>query len=208
MNGILHSDMKETIGAIAVLLTFVGYIPYVRDTIRGKTKPHIYTWFIWSFISFIAFALQMSDGAGPGAYVTLAAAIVCGFIVVLGMRQGGADKRITKLDTFFLVAALLATGIWVFVKQPVISVILLSLIDILGFLPTVLKSWKKPHEETLFSYALNTFRFALSLYALHKYTIVSALYPLTWVIANGLFSVFLILRRRRLSHSLGNTLCN
>jgi uncharacterized protein with PQ loop repeat len=38
--------MKEVIGIIAVIFTFVGYIPYIMDTIKGKTKPHIYSWFI------------------------------------------------------------------------------------------------------------------------------------------------------------------
>jgi len=188
--------MKELIGAIAVILTFVGYIPYIRDTISGKTKPHIYTWFIWSFISFIAFALQITDHAGPGAFVTLAAAIACGAIFVLGFWYG--EKRITILDTLFLLASLVATAIWLYAKQPVISIILLCYIDILGFFPTVRKSWNKPQEETLASYQLNTVRFGLGLLALQQYTIMSALYPATWLVANGAFSVFLIVRRKQL----------
>ncbi len=38
--------MKEFISGIAVALTFVGYVPYMRDTIKGKTRPHVYTWFV------------------------------------------------------------------------------------------------------------------------------------------------------------------
>ena len=92
--------MKEIIGSIAVALTLIGYIPYIRDTIKGKTTPHIYTWFIWGLVTAIAFGLQLSDNAGPGAFTTLAAAIVCLVIFIFGARQGTSD--ITRSDTIFL----------------------------------------------------------------------------------------------------------
>ncbi len=191
--------MKEIIGLIAVILTFVGYIPYMRDTISGKTTPHVYTWFLWSLVSFIAFALQVSDKAGFGSFVTLAAAIACLIIFFLGMRQG--DKDITISDTMFLVLALLSIVIWVFAKQPVISTVLVSVTDMLAFIPTIRKSWHKPHQETLTSYIINTIRFGLGIIALDRYTIVTSLYPFTWLFANGLFSVFLIVRRKQSSHA-------
>ncbi len=191
--------MKEAIGAIAVVLTFVGYAPYIRDTLRGKTHPHVYTWFLWGFVTAIAWSLQITDNAGPGSFVTLAAAIVCFAIFALGMRVG--KKDITRSDTIFLVMALIALGIWLVAKQPVVSVILLSLTDMLAFVPTIRKSWNKPHTETLFSYEMNTFRFALAIVALHHYTIITSLYPISWLVANGLFSIFLVVRRKTLAHA-------
>lgn len=186
--------MKEFIGAIAVILTFAGYIPYIKDTLKGKTRPHIYSWFIWSLVTTIAFALQVSDKAGPGSLVTLSAAIVCFLIFLLGFRQG--NKDITRLDTLFFILSLVSIFIWLFAKQPIISVILVSSVDMFSFLPTIRKSWNKPRTETLSSYIINTFRFALAIIALNRYTLVSSLYPITWVLANGFFSVFLIVRRR------------
>jgi hypothetical protein len=189
--------MKEVVGIIAVLLTFVGYTPYIRDTLKGKTKPHIYTWFVWGLVTAIAYALQLSDGAGIGSLLTLAAAIVCFLIFALGLRIG--DKDITAVDRACLGLALIAVIVWLFAKQPVISVIIVSLADMLGFIPTIRKSWAKPHQETLFSYQMNVFRFALGLYALEHYTIITYLYPLTWVVANGLFSIYLVVRRKQLA---------
>lgn len=191
--------MKEIIGIIAVALTFIGYVPYIRDTIKGKTKPHIYTWFIWGLVTAIAFGLQLTENAGAGAYVTLAAAIVCFIIFGFGLRQSKADRDITKSDTLFLILSFVALGLWLFAKQPILSVILLSSLDMLGFIPTIRKSWNKPEQETLSSYVANTLRFGLAILALENYTLVTALYPLTWILANGLFSVFLIVRRKQLS---------
>ncbi len=189
--------MKEIIGTIAVILTFAGYVPYMKHTIQGKTTPHVYTWFLWSSVSFIAFALQVSDGAGPGSFVTLAAAIAAFVVFLLGLRQG--KKNITVSDTIFLGLAFLSLMLWLFAKQPVISTILVSLTDILAFFPTIRKSWKKPEQETLSSYVINTFRFGLALIALDRYSIVTSLYPATWLVANGLFSVYLLIRRKQIS---------
>lgn len=191
-------DYKVYIGVAAVLLTFIGYIPYILDTIKGKTKPHIYTWFIWGLVTAIAFALQVSDAAGFGAYVTLAAAIVCFFIFFIALKQG--QKNVTKSDTLFFALSILALFLWLGIDQPLLSVILVSVVDILGFVPTIRKSWSKPFEETLISYAMNTLRFALALVALERYTIITILYPLTWVIANGLFTIYLIYRRSVVKH--------
>lgn len=192
-------EVKTIISIIAVLLTFIGYAPYVRDTISGKTKPHVYTWFIWGLVTAIAYGLQVSAGAGVGSWVTLAVAIISFFIFALGLRNG--KKDITRADTGFFILSFVALFLWLVVKQPVLSVIFVSSIDLLGFVPTIRKSWNKPYSETLFSYELNTFRHGLSVLALQRYSIVTWLYPVSWVFANGLFSVILIIRRKQLGAS-------
>lgn len=188
-------DTKIIISAIAVLMTFIAYVPYVRDVLKGKTTPHVYTWFIWGLVTAIAFGLQISAGAGVGGWVTLTVAIACFFVFFLGMQRG--KKDITISDTIFFVLSLLALFLWLIAKQPMLSVILVSIVDMLGFIPTLRKSWNKPYSETLFLYELNSFRHALSLFALEQYNIVTWLYPATWTVANALFSILLIIRRKQ-----------
>lgn len=190
-------ELKISISITAVVLTFVAYIPYIKDTLEGKTTPHIYTWLIWGLVTAIAFALQVSGGAGVGAWVTLAVIVACFTVFVLGLRNG--KKDITQLDTLFFVLALIALFLWLIAKQPVASVILVALVDMFGFIPTVRKSWNKPYSETLFLYSLNAIRHGLSLLALEQYNIVTWLYPVTWMIANAIFSIILVIRRKQIS---------
>lgn len=187
-------DSKTIISLVAVVLTIIGYIPYLRDTLKRKTTPHVYTWFIWGTVTAIAYALQVSGGAGVGSWVTLAVAIIAYIIFVFGLRNGNTD--ITRSDTVFFVLSLVAIFLWLVAKQPVLSVILASTIDMLGFIPTIRKSWNKPYSETLFMYELSAFRHGLSLFALQQYSIVTWLYPLSWAFANALFSLMLIFRRK------------
>jgi hypothetical protein len=69
----------------------------------------------------------------------------------------------------------------------------------LGFAPTIRKSWNKPFSETLFTYELGAVRHALGLSALSSYTFVTVLFPLTWTVANVLFSSMLIVRRAQIN---------
>lgn len=188
--------MKDIISVIAVVLTFVGYVPYIMDTIKGKTKPHIYSWFLWAFVTFIVFALQVFGKAGVGAFVTLATALLCLTIFLLGMREG--QKDITKFDTATFLVSLIAIGIWVFAKQPVVSVILITTINTLANLPTIRKSWKKPYSETLLTWMLGGVRNFLGIVALENYSVLTWLYPVSSLLVNVLFSSMLIIRRKQI----------
>ena len=194
------SDLKNIVGIVAVFLTFIGYIPYIKDVISGKTVPHVYSWFLWGFVTLIAYALQVSAGGGIGAYVTFTAGLLCTIVFIIGFTKKG-KKDITQVDTIFFILALIALGFWLIAKQPVISAILTTGVDLLGFAPTIRKSWNKPYSETLSFYLLNTIRFILAVFSLQRYTIVTALYPLAWIFGNGLFGLMLIMRRKQLKQT-------
>lgn len=189
------ADIKQIIGTLAVILVFVAYVPYFRDLLKRKTKPHVYSWFIWSALTFIVFGLQLSGGAGIAAFVTLSAASISTVVFIIALRQGGA-KMITRTDTLFLALALITLVAWLVAKQPVISAILATLTEVLGFVPTIRKSWQNPHTETLSLYALNAFRFVLAVLSLETISIVTTLYPVTWFFGNALFALMLFYRRR------------
>lgn len=191
-------DFKNILGIVATILVFIGYVPYLRDVIKGKTKPHLYSWFLWALVTVIAFALQFSGGAGSGSFVTLAAALMCLVVITLGFIQKSKIK-VVKMDTVFLILAFISLGLWLIAKQPILSAILATVVDLFGFAPTIRKSWDNPHSETLSFYYLNSLRFGLAVVALQKYSIVTAFYPISWLIANGLFAAMLVIRRKQLS---------
>ena len=189
------ATIKSILSIVAVVLTFIAYIPYYRDIIRGKTQPHIYSWSLWFLLGILIVALQIKGGAGIATLVTAAATLLCLGVIALSYKNGKRD--ITVSDTVVAVLGLTATGFWLIIDQPLISVLLVVAADILAFLPTVRKSWSKPHSETLSLYITNTLRFSLALLAVKEYSILSTLWLAVWVAANGLFSVMLIVRRRK-----------
>ena len=191
-------DYKIIISLIAVALSLVGYGVYIRDILNRKTVPHAFTFLIWSIASSITWALQVYGGAGVGAWITFVVTVVCIFIFFLSLKYG--EKKITVLDIAFLTLSLISLFLWLVAKQPIWSVILIVATDVLGFGPTIRKSWNKPHEESLFTWELTAFRHALGIIALEKFNILTLLYPVVWVAVNLLFSIFLRVRRSRVKN--------
>lgn len=188
-------DFKILIAGVSIIMTLVGYFFYFKDIFAGKTKPHAFTWLVWASLTAIAFAGQLSDNGGPGAYVTGVTAAVSFIIFGLAVKKG--EKDITKSDKLNLLGAAAALALWFVTSDPVWSVILISIVDFLGFMPTIRKSYRKPHEETLIAYVLAGLKFVLAIIALDNYSLVTWLYPASLVFANLFFVILLIVWRKR-----------
>lgn len=190
-------DFKTVVAIISVVLTLFGYFFYFRDIFAGKTKPHAFTWLVWATLTSIAFFGQFSDNAGAGAWVTAVTAIFSYIIFGLALTRG--EKDITRSDKYFLGASLLAIIPWLVTNDPLISIILVTVIDFLGFLPTIRKSIKKPYEETLITYFFSGLKFVFAVIALDNYSVVTWLYPTSLLLANWVFIVLLIVQRKKLA---------
>lgn len=186
--------MKEIIGGIATVLTFAAYIPYYRDILKGRTRPHVYTWSLWGLLTILIVALQLKGGAGPAMWVTASAGLLCLGVVVLSFKNG--KKGITASDTVVAALSLMAIGFWLFADQPEVAITLVVVADLLAFIPTVRKSYIDPYSETLSLYVTNTFRFCLALLAVEQYTYLSSVWIVAWVAGNALLSALIIIRRR------------
>jgi hypothetical protein len=192
-------DYKSLLGILAVLVAFIGYVPYFRDIFANKTVPHAFSWLVWGIVTGIAFFGQIVGDAGPGTWVTGITALVCFVIFVFGVIKG--RRNITFLDWLSLFGAGLAILLWLITKSPLLSVILITLIDALAFFPTFRKSYFKPNEETASTYALSGLKFLLSVFALTHFSVITAMYPLSIVLMNVLFVGMLIVRRKQLLRS-------
>ncbi|HEY4963886.1 MAG TPA: hypothetical protein VIH90_04285 [Candidatus Saccharimonadales bacterium] len=186
--------MKEFLALVATALIVIAYIPYIRDVLKKKTHPHAYSWFISGSLTLIAFGLQVSKGAGWGAVPTFVGGLAGLLIFTLCFIK--KRSPITKSDTLFFLLALIAAGLWLIANQPVLSIILLSAADILSFIPTIRKSWKKPNQETVFFYFVSSLRFTLATIAVQQYSVVTVLYPAIGAVADVCTGAYLLIRRR------------
>lgn len=185
---------QELIGLLAAFIGLYAYWPYLRDIFRGKTRPHVFSWGIWGILTSIAFAAQINEGAGAGAWVTGLFAVFTLTIFALAFKYG--EKAIARGDWAMLAGALLAIPLWLLTRDPLWSVILVCGIDVLAFIPTFGKSWRKPHEETLQTYALCALSFFLSLFALETLNLTTILYPATLVGTNMAFVMMVLWQRK------------
>ena len=189
-------EYKVSLGILAILVGLISYVPYFRNIFSGKTKPHAFSWFVWSVLTGIAFAAQLVKRGGAGAWVTGFTALAGFVIFLLALYKGKKDFPL--FDWLCLASAFIAAGLWWYTKDPTGSIILITVTDALAFLPTFRKGYYKPHEETATTFALSSIKFLIALFALETFTLVTALYPVSLVITNGLFVVLLCVRRKQL----------
>jgi hypothetical protein len=189
---ILHI-MKELVGLITVALAFIGLVPYIIDIFRNKTKPHVFTWVVWAMVTFLAFLGQWQKGAGAGSWTTGVTGILTIFIAIISIKKGSRD--ITKSDVIVFIMALIAIIPWLLTKDPTLSVIILTIVNTLAFIPTIRKTMKDPKSETFSSYVIHTFRHSLSIVALSNYNLATFLYPSVVALSN-LIVVVVILKSR------------
>ena len=187
-------ENKEMLGYAATFIGIIGYVPYFTNIFANKTKPHAFSWFVWSLLTGVAFAAQFTENAGPGSWVTGLTAVACFTIFLLALVKG--ERRFPLFDWIALTVALFSIVLWWLTKNPMISIILITFIDAVGFLPTFRKGFHKPFEETATTFALSAAKFVPALFALETYTIATWLYPASLVLMNGLFVAILLIRRQ------------
>jgi hypothetical protein len=189
--------VKEIIGLITVVLAFVGIVPYIVDIFRGKTKPHIFTWTVWALVTILAFFGQWQKGGGAGSWTTGVTGLLTIFIAIISIKYGSRD--ITKSDIIIFVTALIAIIPWLLTSDPTLSIIILTIVNTLAFIPTIRKTIKDPESETFSSYVIHTFRHSLSILALSSYNLATFLYPAVVALSN--LTVVIIILKSRLKFS-------
>ncbi len=186
-------DYKVILALISTILGLICFIPYFRDIFQRKTKPHAYTWFIWTITQGTAVAGIFHGGGGIGA-LGFVFGTLSGFAVFLISLKYGT-KNITKIDTAVLVVALFAIFVWWKLHDPVAAVILISAIDGLGYLPSIRKSFHEPWSETVITWIGFIIANTIALLALREYNLLTVCYIITITIANALLAFMCIVRR-------------
>jgi hypothetical protein len=194
MAAIFSETLKTTCGIIATLIGIASFYPYLRDVFRHKTEPHTYTWLIWTILQVTGVLAMYHSGAGIGVMTLTAGAFFCAYIFILSLKYG--TKNITVFDTICLIGALAAIGVYVFMHNATLSVILITIIDFVGFLPTMRKAYAEPYSETLAMYALFTVSSAFNMVAISIYSITTTLYPGSIMFTNALCCIILWARRK------------
>lgn len=176
-------------------LANISFVPYFFDIFLGKTRPHAVSWLIWSITQGVGAAALWYGGASLAALgITLTTLLV--FIIFLLSLQCGT-RHLRFGDTVVLVFAVVALLGWVLLDHPVWAVVLVSLVEFLGFIPTFRKAYEKPVSEHFPSWTLYCIGMVLMLVTLPSYTFLTTTYLATMTVGSLILLSILILRRRK-----------
>jgi len=155
----------------ALVQFFVGTLAYVRDALKGSSKPNRMTFLIWSAGPFIGVAAGIVAGAAWWALLPVFLAGLGPFAILLSSSKNPAAYwKLGPLDYACGALAVLALVLWALTADPVTAIVLSILADALASLPAVIKSWRYPETETGFTYFVALCNVSLGLLLAPSYT--------------------------------------
>lgn len=187
-------EIKLIFSIIWIVLLIIAFGHYYYSIFKWETKPHVYTWLLFSLLLTTTFFIQSSHGWWLGTYILLADSIACIITFIIALFYG--SKNITLLDTLFLVWWIIAIIMWLIFDQPVISTILIILIDFIALLPTYRKCWSEPYEETVVIYFISGLIFLSSFIAIENYSFLTVWHQIAVITFDWGLALYIIIRRK------------
>jgi hypothetical protein len=187
--------MLAAAALLAALLAVIDTVPYVRDILRGTTRPQRATWLIWSVLGVAALAAQAASGPNWSLVMIGSEACVMVLIFVLAIPHGEGGLR--PIDLTMLCLAGLGLVGWAIVDEPVVATMFVVVADAIGLGLMVPKTVRDPRSETLSTFVLASVSGVLGAIAVGRLDQALLLYPVYYALGNGVLATIIWTARRR-----------
>jgi hypothetical protein len=188
------SAAAPVLGVLAAIVSVADTVPYLRDTVRGTTRPHRGTWLIWGSLAVIVCLSQRADGANWSLALTITQAVLCSAIFVLAIRRG--EGGVSAADVVTIAFASGGVAIWLLAAEPLVATVGVIVADLLAVAMMVPKTRRDPDSETLSTFALASVAGALTIGAVGSTDPSLLLFPAYYCLANAGVAVLIALSRR------------
>jgi len=186
--------MLAFLGVSSALLNIAGIVPYVRSILKGKTKPERSAWWIWAWLMVVAFWAQAAAGATWSLLLTFSY-LACNIVVAwLSIKHGYGKFR--ARDYLAVSFAVIGIMVWKSTGRPILALLIVIVIDSIGNVLTMEKSWRAPYTENLITWALGGAAAVLGLLAVGSWDKTKILFPIYAIVVNLLVVGVLKYRRR------------
>jgi hypothetical protein len=185
------SDWQTRMGAIAGLLSILCFVPYIIAIIKGKAKPSRTTWWIWTILGTVISLSMYFSGSFKTIWLPICGGIGQFIIALLSIRYGEGGWN--RFDRFCVSGVIISLFLWWQFGSPLIALLLNILIDLLGALPTIKKTYYEPEKEDILTWSVYLLGSTFNLFAVEGWTFALAIFPL-YIFSINLIIVALILR--------------
>jgi hypothetical protein len=187
-------EIAPVLGVLAGAIGVADTIPYVRDILRGKTRPHRGTWLIWATLTVVAVFSQHADGASWSLVLVASQAVAMTLIFALSVRRGVGG--VSRGDLTLMTVAAAGVAGWLIADEPLVATACVVAADLIAAGMMVPKTWRDPGSETLVTYAFASLGGALATGAVGALDVSLLLYPAYYCLVNGAIALLIVHRRR------------
>ncbi len=185
----------------------LGTAVYLRDTLRGTTKPNRVTWLLWAFAPMLAAVVEWDDGVGLRALPTFMVGFMPLLVFIGSFHNTASVWKIRRIDYACGVMSVVGTVVWLVTRNGVLAIAAAIAADFLAGVPTLMKSWTHPETETVYSYLGAVVSMAVLLLTITHWTFEETAFPI-FIVCVASVEVVLVgfepgprLRRAREDHA-------
>ncbi|MDQ5952098.1 MAG: hypothetical protein QG626_225 [Patescibacteria group bacterium] len=186
------------IGILAGVLQLAAIPSYLKDILKGNTRPNIVSWALWTLIQVIGIWVMVTSPDGfSWSLVLLAAATFNTSAVVVLCFLGYGSKEFGRIELICLILALIAIGLWVTVKNSTLTLTFDILADLVAATPTLVKTWKEPRSEAVVPWVMVSAAAFLGALSTTIVDVENLALPIYLGVINGLIALIAYAGQRR-----------
>jgi hypothetical protein len=197
-------ELSHILVVCSALISIGGAYAYMRDTLRGSTKPNRVSWSMWALAPLIGVGAAISAGADMWTVVRI---FLAGFLPLLVLIASFfSPKSYWKTSAFDLMcggASVAALICWLVFSNPIMAVLLAAIGDGFASIPTLVKAWKAPEPETASTYVASFVSVILVLPSIPVWDIPNSAFQIYLLSVNLLLMAFVYRRKVFWSKSRG-----
>jgi hypothetical protein len=187
--------MLQYLVLAGAVIQLVGIYSYIRDTLRGETKPNRVSWLMWSIAPTIATAAALTDGVHWAVLPVFISGFAPFLVFLASFVNRNAYWKLEPFDYVCGALSALALVFWAWSHDPNVAIGFAILSDASAAVPTLVKSWRFPETETAAPFTLGIINALTSFAAVQVWTFSSWAFPTYLVIVNATIA-FAITRHR------------
>ena len=189
--------MRNLILIIAGIIDLLANIPYIKDSLKGKTKPNTASWSTWTLINGITIAAALNAGGAINTVILGSTYFIATFsILLIALFKG--SSRYTLFDVICQLIAIIGIILWQASGNPNLALLLVIVSGEIAALPTLKHSYYYPNEETLSSFVVASIIAVIFVLLASSISFASLAVPIDLAIGNGLIAVIIFIRRKKL----------
>ena len=178
-----------------IVLSIISPIFYTKSMLKGKVKPHRVTRLIVWLASLAGLLGVLNSSNSAGKIFALIFLIRATYLLIMAVIYGVGGLQ--KLDLYCLFFGVLALVAYYTTRSGLLTISLGIAADLIGYLPTFVKTYKKPESEDPLFFSIEGLASLFAIFAIWE-LVPDILFPIYFLLSS-MTVVALIYRKRLMS---------
>ncbi len=177
MDYALFFSWHAVTATISAILSVVAVMPYLKDMLRGETRPNVISFTLWTILGTITLLAQIKAGWSLSIVVVTMTTLNALMITLLALFGYGYRKfgNVERYSLIFAVAAIIG---WQLTSNPLVAIAFSILADVCALIPTLVKTYHAPESESTASWAIITTAYILGVLSTNRIDFANLAMPL------------------------------